>query len=142
MSCGVLILALLALPAAATAAPVVGDTLACISADPSRHVSVVLGRIDVVEGHSIASVSLHASRPDGQPLRAAHLPIELGALEAACPTPAADPRPLDADFEGGYAIWRKAFDADQGGYFTISIDAVVTILLQQIPHTKPEGAAT
>lgn len=130
----------LATPLSAIAAPKVGDTLACHSADPARHITVVVGRIDVVSGQSIVSISLHALGPDGQPIDAAHLPIGLEALQAACPSAAPVAGEISSEFEGGYAQWREAFDSHQGGYFTISVDQIVDLLIQQLPHPKPVGS--
>jgi hypothetical protein len=142
--------AVLAITGLAVAGPVaaepqslrVGDTLACISADPSRHIRVVVGRVDTLAVGVVISISLYAAGRDGSPMEAAHLPVELGALQKACPGPAAEPKPVNPDFEGGYATWRSAFDAHRGGFFTIGVDEIIDIILQNMPHDRPPGDAT
>lgn len=120
--------ALVATPALA-AAPKVGDTLSCVD---GRAVAVI-GRIDQLRGKTVASISLFDQVP-GSPLAVVnHLPVEMSVLHASCPGRLAK-RPRADDFEGGYALWREAFDAGKGGFFTIPVDHILDTLLSSLPR--------
>lgn len=91
---------------------------------------VVIGRIDGAGASKVASVSIvDAPLPDPEtgalaPRLVEHAPIAIDALlasllrrEGEAPTP--------EGFEGGYRIWRNAFDAGQGGVFTLGVAEIV-----------------
>ena len=127
------LLALLAGLAATPAGPpppVAGDTLSC---GPDGRVVVVIGSFDQLDGTAVAGISLFDQIP-GSPLAVVdHLPVEMSALLASCPGRLAR-RPRSDGFEGGYAVWREAYDAGEGGYFTIPVDQILDILLKSLPR--------
>ncbi|WP_020187512.1 hypothetical protein [Methylopila sp. 73B] len=91
---------------------------------------VVIGRIDVAGASKVASVSIvDAPLPDPEtgalvPRLVEHAPIAIDALLASLLRREGDV-PIPEGFEGGYRIWRNAFDTGQGGFFTLGVEEIV-----------------
>jgi len=118
---------------AAHAAPNVGDTLACTSSNPAKRLFVVVGRIEPFgQGKTAAQITLISETSGTLLPRAAHIPIDLEALRASCPTLADQPRTLDANFESGRQQWLHA----RGGIFTITVDQIDDILQNQVASAR------
>ncbi len=118
-------LALLAAVAAPVADLAVGQTLACAP----KGVVAVVGRLDPDgrNGASIASVSIFDQRPGAGMGVLSHIPVDAQVLKASCPRTTAAHLPAPG-FESGYADWRKAFEAGQGGYFTIPVSEILDVV--------------
>ena len=116
----------------------VGQTFAC---HPDGQIIAVVGRLDPAGDKVIASVSLFDQAPGSRAADVGHIPIDAGALKAACPSPAPK-RALSENFEGGYALWREAFDAGKAGAFDIPVDQIIEVILSQMPREAPAGSAT
>ncbi|GLK79377.1 hypothetical protein [Methylopila turkensis] len=91
---------------------------------------VVIGRIDITGATTVASVSIvDAPLPDPEtgalaPRLVEHAPIAIDALLASLLRREGD-APIPEGFEGGYRVWRNAFDAGQGGFFTLGVEEIV-----------------
>lgn len=83
---------------------------------------VVVGRIDVLAGVEVASISI-APHPTGANSgwpSAGHLPIRLDKLGLENAMLVRRDAPTGADFEEGYGIWMAAYESGKAGFFTIS----------------------
>jgi hypothetical protein len=128
--------AALALPLAAHAEPKVGDTLACTSKDPAKRLFVTVGLVEPYGEGRVAHVTLR-NEALGAPVPVmAHLPVEVGALEAGCPKAAERPRPLSEHFAGGLGQWREAVRTQRAGIFTISADEIDDFVRRSIPPAQ------
>jgi len=91
---------------------------------------VVIGRIDVAGASKVASVSIvDAPLPDLEtgalaPRLVEHAPIAIDALLASLLRHEGDVATPEG-FDGGYRIWRNAFDTGQGGFFTLGVEEIV-----------------
>lgn len=121
---------------------VVGERLACDSAR-GRKLEVVVGRLDHVgAGVTVAGVSVHDLSPGATIPVAAHAPYLEATLAASCRTPIALGVAPAPEFAQGYALWRKAFEAGTGGYFTVSVDASLDVMAGMLPQAPAARAAT
>ena len=135
------LIAALAFPAAALADGLkVGDTLACRSADPSKRLFAVVGRLEPFGKGTAASVTLYNLAPGSRLPEVSHLPFDLAALNASCTPSAEVALPQSAEFEGGYATWRKAVEDQKAGVFTVPVDQIEDILLGTLPSQPQSGA--
>lgn len=137
------------MPAVALALPpapppfAVGERLSCASARTGRELDVVVGRIDAVgPGVTVVSVSVHDRAPGAVLPAAAHAPYSETALAASCRTPVGVRVAPDPEFAAGYAIWRKAFEAGSGGYFTIGVDASLDVMAATLRQATTQAAPT
>ena len=124
------------IPPAVVGELAVGQTRACLSADPARALHVTIGKIESFGSVGpVVSVTLYNTAP-GSPLPGlAHAPIDAKVLVASCPSVERQTLPLSPNFEGGYAEWRKA----NGGVFTISVDQIYDVVLAQVAQARQGG---
>jgi len=92
-------------------------------------------KIDQLQGEDIIHISLSGLQiknphaPSGVGKEVSHIPISPEALRASVTKLNGQTTQLP-DFQAGYDQWRAAFDAGQGGYFTISVAECVEYIEQ------------
>ncbi len=123
-------------PATAMAADLaVGQTRACISANPAQKLHVTVGRLVPFGDTTAVSVTLYNTAQGALVPDVAHLPIDAKVLAASCPAVEAESLPLSPDFEGGFAQWQQA----NGGVFTISVEQIYGLAETQMTKARQEG---
>lgn len=94
-------------------------------------------RVDDINDEAIVHISLERVKiksprsADGFADHISHLPISDDALRTSVTKLIGSTSELP-DFEEGYQIWKEAFDAGNGGFFTISVSECVAYMEQAI----------
>lgn len=90
------------------------------------HAQLTIVKIDQIADVTIVHISLAGLRiinphvPDGYGESVGHMPIGADALKSSV-TQLVGQADVLPDYEEGYQTWKAAFDAGEGGFFTIGL---------------------
>lgn len=96
------------------------STLTVLRVEPAKRFGTIVHV--AVDGLAIRN----PNAPGGVIERAAHLPFAKEALDRSVVRPLRESGPLP-EYEEGYQQWRRAFDAGEGGIFTITVREAVAL---------------